>query len=123
MNKLMENLWENKNKFIQMNEMEEIAKEFYYNYKHMINYLIKSNNIIKIFKDYYYVKDNEEIQNSNLQKYEPLELLSKTLEFQNVGSWYFGLHTSLRKLKIPTKKNSNDYLICVNLPLKKSKTR
>lgn len=121
MNKLLENLWEKKSKFIQMNEMEEIAKGFYYNYKNMINYLIKSNQIIKIFKDYYYVKDNEEIQNKNMQKYKPLELLSKALEFQNVGSWYFGLHTSLRKLNIPTQQNSIDYLMCVNLPFSGNK--
>lgn len=65
MNKLIEKLWDEEKEIIQFDELLEFSKSFYYNYKNMINYLLRTKQIIKIFRDYYYIKDIDEIQAKN----------------------------------------------------------
>ena len=88
----------------------------------MINYLIKKKDIIKLFGDFYYIKEKSEI-NSNTYKYQddPLKLISKVLEIMNVSDWYFGLYTALSYHNITLEKNPTECLICSNSPFNSRK--
>lgn len=88
----------------------------------MINYLIKKNDLIKIFADFYYVKNKNEINSINLmQKHTLVGLVSKLLEIMNIEDWYFGLHTALRLHGISLKDNPEECLICTKIPFNSKK--
>ena len=123
MNKLIEKLWDEGKKIIQFNDLSEIAQSIYYNYKNMINYLVRTKQIIKIYRDYYYIKDIKEIQAKNFLTYTPLELLSKVLEMEFIQPYYFGLYTSFRKFNVSTKNHPEEYLICSKIPHDRSEIK
>ncbi|MFX1273472.1 MAG: hypothetical protein ACFFBP_12270 [Promethearchaeota archaeon] len=121
-NKLLENLWQEKIEIITSENLKEISKKFYYNYETIINYLIKKEQILKIFDNIYYVKSPNEVRSRDFKlKYNPLELLSKGLEFKNNTKWYFGLHTALRHHGISITENKDDYLLSENSLFKTKK--
>jgi hypothetical protein len=83
----------------------------------MINYLINKKDLIKIFADFYYVKNKKEISSKNFKKKHTLVgLVSKLLEMMKVEDWYFGLHSALRLHGISLKDNPAECLICSRVP-------
>lgn len=61
LNKLLEYFWENKKDIVTMEDLANIARDLYFNYKNIINYLIKKKEIIRIYGDLYYIKKIDEI--------------------------------------------------------------
>jgi len=83
----------------------------------MINYLINKKDLIKIFADFYYVKNKTEISaNTFKKKHTLVDLVSKLLEIMNIEDWYFGLHTALHLHGISLKENPAECLICSRIP-------
>jgi len=102
--------------------LEANSKDLYYNYKNMINYLINKKDLIKIFADFYYVKNKLEISSNNFKNTHTLVgLVSKLLEIMNVEDWYFGLHTALNLHNISLKENPAECLICSRIPFNSKK--
>lgn len=88
----------------------------------MINYLINKNDLIKIFADFYYVKNRKEITSSTFKKkHNLIDLVSKLLEMMNIDDWYFGLHTALRLHGISFKDDPAECLICTKIPFNNKK--
>ncbi len=83
----------------------------------MINYLVKKEDIVKIFADFYYVKNKNELEAQDFkEKHSLIDLVSKLLKLLNIGEWYFGLHTALRFHGISLKENPAECLICSRMP-------
>ncbi|MFX1274192.1 MAG: hypothetical protein ACFFBP_00520 [Promethearchaeota archaeon] len=83
----------------------------------MINYLIKTNDLIKIFADFYYVKGKKESISKNYKNnHTVVELVSKVLKMMDFKEWYFGLHTALRLYDISLQENPTECLITTRMP-------
>ena len=112
LNKLLEYFWENKKDIVTMEDLANIARDLYFNYKNIINYLIKKKEIIRIYGDLYYIKKIDEINTEGFyRESQALKLISKAFEYENDNKWYFGLHTALRFHDISLKNHPNDYIL------------
>lgn len=94
MSRIIENLRKDNKNFITFKELKEYSKDFYYDYKIHVKYLISRRIILKIFDNIYYVKNEGEIEDGKLHL-SALEILAKGLKKKGINNWYYGLYTAL----------------------------
>lgn len=64
-------------------------------YNSTVNYLIRTKNIIRIFRGVFYIKTVDEFVLGKT-KYNHLQLVAKGLKTKGVKNWYFGMGTALK---------------------------
>ncbi len=91
---IVKDLRKKEDELINLDIIKEYSTKLHYNIRDVMNYLISQGYIMEVFKDLFYVKNNDEFNKKEL-KYSRYELITKVLMLKKVKNWYFGLNTAL----------------------------
>ena len=95
MNLMLKKLYLEKKEFVTEKELHTYAKMLKLNYDDIINYLLRNNYLIRIFRGIFYFKSIDETKLGN-EHYSNMELVARGIELKGVKDWYFGLHSALK---------------------------
>lgn len=84
-----------KKDFITSEEFKSFCKSFNFTYTPTRQQFIKRGYIVRIFRDFFYLKSPDEIMLNQLHR-TTFDLVSRGLMFKGIGHWYFGLYTALK---------------------------
>ena len=103
-----------KKEFVTDKELHIYAKMLKFDYDNTVNYLLRKNYLIRIFRGIFYLKSIDEIKLGN-KHYSYMELVAKGIELKGVKDWYYGLHSALKLNNITHEEFGIDEVISTEL--------
>ena len=107
---LLKKLYLSGREFVTDEEIKNLCKVLNLDYKNTVNYLLRKEYLLRIFRGIFYLKSLNEIKFGK-SKYSHLELVSKGLELKKVKNWYFALYTALKLNNLTHEHFAVDYVI------------
>ena len=95
MNLMLKKLYLEKTEFVTEKELHTYAKMLKFNYDNIVNYLLRNDYLIRIFRGIFYFKSIDETKLGN-EHYSYMELVARGIALKGVKDWYFGLHSALK---------------------------